>query len=190
MNLTLVRFLYLPIPSTVIVARFLSLKYSPMVNLRQKIWNWGAIAALAISITACGSSPEEIGSSPSPVNPVTLTPEEVQNYARVILELEPIRQVALGQVQTLVDSGVAPIIICTDPQSLAGLSSEVTEVVVNFCTRAKEINAKYGFTPTRFNDITRNLPTNAELKAQVDEALLAQVMNPETTAPETTDLGQ
>lgn len=190
MNHTLVRFPYLPILSTVIVARFLSLKDSPMVNLRQRIWNWGAIATLAIAITACGSSPEEVASSPSPVDPVTLTPEEVQNYARVILELEPIRQVALGQVQTLVDSGVAPIIICTDPQSLAGLSSEVTEVVVNFCTRAKEINDKYGFTPTRFNDITRNLPTNAELKAQVDEALLAQVMNPETTAPETTDLGQ
>ncbi|MDJ1170056.1 DUF4168 domain-containing protein [Roseofilum sp. BLCC_M154] len=155
-----------------------------MVNVRQRIWSWGAIAALAVSFTGCGSSPEEMGASPAPVEPVTLTPEEVQNYARVILEIEPIREVALGQVQTLIDSGVAPIIICNDPQSLAGLSSEVTEVIVNYCTQSKEINAKYGFTPTRFNDITRNLNTDAQLKAQIDQALLAQVMNPEMTAPE------
>jgi hypothetical protein len=156
-----------------------------MVNVRQRIWSWGAIAILALSFTGCGSSPEEIGAAPTAVEPVTLTPEEVQNYAKVILEIEPIREVALGQVQTLIDSGVAPIIICNDPQSLAGLSSEVTEVIVNFCTQSKEINAKYGFTPTRFNDITRNLTTDAQLKAQIDQALLAQVMNPETTAPET-----
>ena len=156
-----------------------------MVNQKQRIWSWGAIATFAIAFSACGSSPEEVNSSP--ITPVTLTPEEVQNYARVILEIEPIRQVALGQVQTLVDTGVAPIIICTEPQSMVGLSSEITEVVVNFCTQAKEINAEYGFTPTRFNDITRNLPTDPELKAQIDQALLAQVTNPQTTAPETTE---
>ncbi|MDJ1173861.1 DUF4168 domain-containing protein [Roseofilum capinflatum] len=155
-----------------------------MMNVKQRIWHWGAIAALAISFSACGSSPQESNSSAAPVDPVTLTPEEVQNYARVILEIEPIRQVALGRAQTLVDSGVAPIIICNDPQSMAGLSSEVIEVVVNFCTEAKAINAQYGFTPTRFNDITRNLATDTQLKAQIDEALLAQVMNPEMTAPE------
>jgi len=159
-----------------------------MMNVKQRIWHWGAIAALAISFSACGSSPDEINASP-PVDPVTLTPEEVQNYAKVILEIEPMRQVALGRAQTLVDSGVAPIIICNDPQSMAGLSSEVMEVVVDFCTEAKAINAQYGFTPTRFNDITRNLATDTQLKAQIDEALLAQVMNPETTAPETPDLG-
>ncbi|MDJ1177938.1 DUF4168 domain-containing protein [Roseofilum sp. BLCC_M91] len=156
-----------------------------MVNVRQRICSWGAIATLAIAATACGSSPEQSSSSPAPVDPVTLTPEEVQNYAKVILEIEPMRQVALGQVQTLVDSGVAPIVICNDPQSLSGLSSDVMEVVVNFCTQAKEINAAYGFTPTRFNEITRNLGTDAELKAQIDGALLAQVNNPGTTAPAT-----
>jgi len=158
-----------------------------MIKVRQKIRSWGAIAALAIALTACGSSSQEGNPAPAPGDRVTLTPEEVQNYAQAILEIEPIRQVALGQVQTLADSGVAPIIICNAPQSMAGLSSEMTEVVVNFCTQAKEINAKYGFTPTRFNDITRNLKTDPELKAQIDQALLAQVMNPETTAPETTE---
>ncbi|MDJ1185010.1 DUF4168 domain-containing protein [Roseofilum casamattae] len=139
---------------------------------------YGTIAAFAIAtlaLTGCGSGAEDATETPDEtVAPVTVTPEEVQNYATAILEIEPAREVALGRVQTLMEDGVAPIVTCNQPESLKELSNEAREAIVTFCTQAREIGASYGFTPARFNAITSNLPADATLKEQVTQALIQQ----------------
>ncbi len=152
-------------------------------NVKRRLLCLRAIASFVIHtaipcsflFTGCTSTPEEITPSPSPMAAVTLTEEEVQNYAKAILDIEPIRQASLGQVQTLTPDGVAPILSCNQPQTLVGLSPEIRAVIVTFCTQAKEISTNYGLTPTRFNAITSNLPTDAALKTQITQALVAQL---------------
>ena len=156
-----------------VVARFLE---SVNRKIRHAGYNTIAIFAIAtVTLTGCGSGAEEATeNSDETVAPVTVTPAEVQNYAKAILEIEPAREVALGRVQTLMDDGVAPIVTCSQPESLKELSTEVREAIVTFCNQARDIGASYGFTPARFNAITSNLPADATLKEQVTQALMAQ----------------
>jgi len=112
---------------------------------------------------------------PPPPPRVFLSDEEVTNYAKAVLAIEPFRRAAYNQVEQ--NSSKVPLIICNQPQTLADLPLDVKEIAVNYCTSSLEIAQRNGFTVTRFNDITANLPAYRDLRQLLEYELLRQQKN-------------
>lgn len=97
--------------------------------------------------------------------------QEVQNYARSILEIEPVRQNAYDAIKRITGSDVPPI-MCNRPASLNNLSREVREIAVNYCRQSAQIAASHGLSADRFNAITAALQSDPDLAARIQEAMV------------------
>lgn len=98
--------------------------------------------------------------------------EEVQNYARSLLEIEPVRQDAYNAIKRITGSNEVPPIICNRPGSLNNLNREVRQIAVNYCTRSAQIAASHDLTADRFNAITATLQGDRDLATRIQEAMV------------------
>lgn len=136
----------------------------------------GILASLASIVSGCASAPPTATPDVPPApSPVFLSDEEVTNYAKALLAIEPFRRAAYNQLEQ--SSSNVPLIICNQPQTIADLPKDVKEIAVNYCTSSLEIAQRNGFTVTRFNDITANLPTDRDLRQLLEDELLRQQKN-------------
>jgi hypothetical protein len=102
---------------------------------------------------------------------------ELANYARAVLVMEPVRQTAFNEIKKIIRSGNIPPIVCHRPQSLNALPRNARKIAVNYCNRSKEIVESNGLTINRFNAITVNLQNDPNLKRRIHNELL-RIQNP------------
>lgn len=137
----------------------------------------GWLASLALVLSGCTSQPPPVASDPVPAAPTDfLSPEELQaeiaNYAQAILEIESIRIEMAVQVEQI--AGSVPFVVCNQPDTLDAVAGDIQDIVVNYCTRAKEIGESYELTASRFNEITDSLASDPDLRQKIQEELLRQ----------------
>lgn len=101
-----------------------------------------------------------------------ITPAEVQNYARSVLAIEPIRQTAYDEIKRISGSREVPAIACHRPSSLDRLGRDIRQIVVNYCSQSIEIVESNNLTIGRFNTITSNLGSDSALASRIQEALI------------------
>lgn len=105
---------------------------------------------------------------------------EVTNYAKAMLEMEPLRQQAYNDVKQLVGAGDVPPIVCFQERSMRNLPTNARPVVELYCNRSKDIIEKYfGATQAgsqRYNDITTAIsgddPPNPGLQQRIQNELI------------------
>lgn len=103
-----------------------------------------------------------------------ISDEEVQNYARSVLLIEPLRQAAYNQIKQLLNTSTVPPIACHRPRSLNGLRRDVREIAVGYCNQSRQIAQANGLPPDRFNSITANQQTDSELQNRIQAELIRQ----------------
>jgi hypothetical protein len=97
---------------------------------------------------------------------------EITSYAQAVLAMEPARQQAFGEIKKIVGGGDVPQIVCSEPNSLNGLPGRARDIAVNYCNHSQKIVNDYGLTPDKFNRITVEIQSNANLKQQVYNTLI------------------
>ncbi len=95
--------------------------------------------------------------------------QDVSNYARAVLALEPVRKDALARIEKIL--GKVPPIVCSDSNTLDALSGEARTIAVNFCNKSKEIVESNGLTTNTFNQITANVQTDPDLKQRIKQEM-------------------
>ncbi|MGK7904877.1 MAG: DUF4168 domain-containing protein [Hormoscilla sp.] len=136
----------------------------------------GMLVSIASIVSGCVSVPPPATPDvPPPPDPVILSDEEITNYAKAVLAIEPFRRAAYNQAEQI--TGQVPLIICNQPNTIADLPKEVKSLAINYCNKALEIAQMNGFTVTRFNDITAYLPTDREQRKLIEDELLRQQRN-------------
>lgn len=136
----------------------------------------GMLISITSIVSGCASVPPPATPEvPPPPEPVFLRDEEITNYAKAVLAIEPFRRAAYNQVEQI--TGQVPLIICNQPNTIAALSKDVKNIAVNYCNKALEIAQINGFTVTHFNDITAYLPTDREQRKLIEDELLRQQRN-------------
>jgi hypothetical protein len=133
------------------------------------------VAGLVVVLAGCTAP--QTNQAPSPVSNVNN--DEVARYAKALLAIETSRQAAVTEIGRVNDGNLPPSIICSQPESLKNLTRGVQAIAVNYCQQAKQAGETNGFSMSRFNAITANLPNDAELTKQV-QAELARLQQ---TAP-------
>lgn len=91
----------------------------------------------------------------------------LRNYAQALLEIEPLRQRALQDIQTVLNSQEVPSIACNRAQSYQDLPAEVQSLIVDYCNRSQNIVQQQGLTVSEFNNITTDVQSNPQLKQEV-----------------------
>lgn len=99
----------------------------------------------------------------------SISPEEIENYARSILAIEQQRSQAYQEVETILN--YVPAIDCRNTDAVNQLDREVKVIVVNYCEGSKNLVTTNGLTIQRFNEITELVKTNPQSEQQLREAL-------------------
>jgi hypothetical protein len=100
---------------------------------------------------------------------------ELTNYARSLLEIEPMRQNAYAEIQRIVGAGNVPSIACHRPQSVDGLPGNIRPIARTYCDRAIAVVESHNLTIQRFNEITVFLSqqgSNSDLHQRLERELI------------------
>ncbi|MCT0255237.1 MULTISPECIES: DUF4168 domain-containing protein [unclassified Synechocystis] len=99
------------------------------------------------------------------------SPESINHYAKAVLAIEVERKKAFEEIQTLIGR-VPPQLTCTNRDSIRKLPRNAQAIAVNFCNRSKQIAEESGLKPGEFNRITEAARNNANLKTQIQRAII------------------
>jgi Domain of unknown function (DUF4168) len=92
---------------------------------------------------------------------------DLRNYAAALMQIEPIRQSALTKVSQANGGGKLPNLVCSQPDTMAGLNSEAKSLFINYCNQCESIATSRGLSIEKFNQITQSLRSNSQLKEKV-----------------------
>ncbi|MEB3357661.1 MAG: DUF4168 domain-containing protein [Synechococcales bacterium] len=143
---------------------------------------WLGLFAASLSVTMGLLEPSKSAQThPLPIalgSPVeaqevpSVTSDEVQSYARSVLDVETLRLSAYDRIKTLLGTSDVPPIACHIEDSLSGLRREVRDIVVEFCTQSIEVVRNNRLTIARFNTITSLQQSDEDLASRIQEELL------------------
>jgi hypothetical protein len=140
----------------------------PITNRGGLIFPW--LAGLIAILAGCAS--HWASDSPTPIPTVSsVTSQEIENYAKVVLKIEPMRQAAYKEIQELTKNEEVPDIICTQVDTIAPLSKNIQDIAVNYCNQSKKIGESEGLTMKRFNAVTVSAQSNPELQKRIQNEL-------------------
>jgi hypothetical protein len=131
----------------------------------------GWLAGLMMLFTGCSSN--KASNSPTPIPTMTsVSTDEIKNYAKAVLAIEPKRQEAYKEIQKDFKDAKVPEIVCTRADTLASLPKNVQDIAVNYCNQSKKIGKSHSLTIQQFNAITLNAQTNQDLQKRIYNELV------------------
>lgn len=92
---------------------------------------------------------------------------DLRNYAAALMQIEPIRQSSLAQVSRANGGGRLPNLVCNQPDTMGGLSSEAKSLFINYCNQCESIASSRGLSIDKFNQITQAIRSNSRLQDRV-----------------------
>lgn len=155
----------------------------PRISLPRILWRSLIVSSLSGMGLISGVFPGLSGYYPQLVfnasaTAQTVSNEEITNYARSVLTVEPLRQKAFQEIK-LMNAGDVPEIVCTENSLNKLTSSKVRSIAVNFCNTYKQIIDSNQLTVERFNQITESQTQDAQLYQRIQNELLRlQKKNP------------
>jgi hypothetical protein len=96
--------------------------------------------------------------------------EEIGNYARAVLAMEPRRQEAYNEIKGI--TGNVPPVVCNETKKINTLPGEIRGIAVNYCEQAKKIIENNGLTVPKFNSITLSQQADPSLKQRIQAELI------------------
>ncbi len=133
----------------------------------------GCIAGLTGILSGCGSTPTADSPTQIPTVPVeTIEGDEIINYAKAIIAVEPRRKAAINDIQPIIKDEEIPNITCTEPDTITALPRNVQDIVVKYCNLAKKDIESTGLTIDRFNAITATAQADQDLQTEIGNELI------------------
>lgn len=96
--------------------------------------------------------------------------DDVRQYARVVLLMEPIRQTSYTQIKKIV--GSVPNVVCHQPNTIQSLPRRARPIAINYCNQSKRIVESNGLTIPRFNAITAIAQSDSDLRTRIQNELI------------------
>ncbi len=99
-----------------------------------------------------------------------ISDDEIQNYAKTVLEMEPYRISAYDQIKRITGAEVPPI-LCHRASSLNNLDPSIRDIAISFCNQAVSIAESHNLSITRFNEITIAQQSDGSLADRIRQAI-------------------
>ena len=145
-------------------------------DLNKTFTRFFIINSLAIIGILCGIVPEYAWNSSGLVFSFfaytqDFSQAQINQYAKVILEIETERKTAYQQIQKILGKN-PPQISCNQKDSLKKLPNDAQKIAVNFCNKSKRIAQDSGLKSSEFNAITDGLKKDSNLKNRIQKAII------------------
>lgn len=101
----------------------------------------------------------------------SVSDQEIQDYAKSVLSIEPLRQAAYNQIKQITGSDDLPAVACHRPSSLSNLPDNIRDIAVDYCNQAIAIVERNELTITRFNEITIAHQSDRSLSNRIQQAI-------------------
>ena len=154
-----------------------------LANLKRVLWRslvLSAISTVGLSIgllTDLSSSSSNLLFS-TVVYAQQFSETDLTKYARAVLEAEPVREAALGEIKQKIGSGDVPPIACYKPETLDNLPENARNVAKDYCNKYEGIVKKYFTSVEQFNSITKTVQNDPNLKKRIQDEMLRLQGNP------------
>lgn len=102
----------------------------------------------------------------------TITNEEIDNYAKAVLNIEPLRQQAFNDIEKIMGTNSINNITCDQPQSLNSLNRDARSIAQDYCQSSQKIVENTGLTAKKFNEITQIAQSNQDLQRRIQNAMI------------------
>jgi len=129
------------------------------------------LVSLTIILAGCSSKTVSESATPTPAVSA-VSSEDIANYAKAVLAIEPSRQEAYSEIQKMLNHEKVPDIICTQADSIAALPNRVQDIAVNYCNQSKKIGEGQGLTMAQFNEITVKAQSDPDLQRRIQNELV------------------
>lgn len=154
-----------------------------LAKLNKILWQSLLVSALStVGLFAELTSNLSVHSSPLVLGAAAYAQEvndtDITKYAKAVLEAEPVREAALNDIKQIMGSGQVPEIACYKKETLDNLPENGQNVVKNFCTQYESIVKKYFTSFEQFNQITKTVQSNPDLKKRIQEEMVRLQSNP------------
>jgi len=128
---------------------------------------------VGLTVILAGCAPNRASDSDTQNSPpLTVNSKEIENYAKVVLAIEPKREAATKEILRITKKDQIPQIVCTKPKTITSLRRNVRGIAVNYCQQAKDISESNGLTILQFNDITAAVKSDDQLKIRIQNELI------------------
>lgn len=98
---------------------------------------------------------------------------EVSKYAMAVLEAEPVRETALKNIREMTPPGQdVPEVACYKKDTLEKLAENARDVALKYCSNYESIVKKYFGSFEEFNQITKNVQRDPNLKKRIQDEML------------------
>jgi Domain of unknown function (DUF4168) len=146
-------------------------KFSSLLG-RSLLVGMGAAASLCLGLVPSfqGSAEMPSVSFGSAAYAQSISDTDVQQYARSVLAIEPLRQSAYEKIKSI--SGSVPPIECHRPSSLNDLPDNVRQIAANYCNQAIAIVEGNSLTISRFNAIRVAQDSDSALLNRIQQAIV------------------
>ena len=102
----------------------------------------------------------------------TYDEETLNSYAAAVLAIEPLREEVKRKLQVELEGEAMPAMACNRSESYQDLPKQARSLIINYCNRSEEIVQEQNLSISQFNQITRNIQKNPELKERVQQQML------------------
>jgi Domain of unknown function (DUF4168) len=99
-----------------------------------------------------------------------ISEDEIQSYAKTVLEMEPYRISAYDKIKQITGAEVPPI-LCHRASSLNNLDPSIRDIAISFCNQAVSIAESHNLSITRFNEITIAQQSDGSLADRIRQAI-------------------
>lgn len=97
--------------------------------------------------------------------------EQLNLYAKAVMEIESERQQAYEEIETILGES-PPEIVCNQPRSYNRLPEAASRVAIAYCETSEEIVTSNGLSVREFNQITQKIQENEELERFVQQVIM------------------
>jgi hypothetical protein len=98
---------------------------------------------------------------------MVVTSQELQNYARALTQIEPLRQSAVASIQSRLRQRSVPPLQCTDLSKLPVSDNNVRNIVWHYCRQSFQVIQRNGLNHIRFQEITEAQAENPGLRMMI-----------------------
>lgn len=97
-------------------------------------------------------------------------PERIEQFAQVLIDIEPLRRQALDDIQEIM--GTTPHnILCHKSETYTSLPADASRIAEKYCEDSRSIVNKSGLTASEFNKIATAVRNDRDLEAKVQNAM-------------------
>lgn len=148
-----------------------------LANLTRVLWRSLLISAISTVGLSIGLVTDLSGRSSKLVFSTVVYAQDfsqtnLTKYARAVLEAEPVREAALGEIKQKIGSGDVPPIACYKPETLDNLPENAKSIARDYCNKYEGIVKKYFTSFEEFNSITKTVQNDPNLKKRIQDEML------------------